>query len=325
MLQVSGWVRILVAVILLAGFAIALPNALPDSVRAKFPSWLPNQTVALGLDLQGGSYLLLEVELDTVDKDKIESLTGDIRRALRKARPSIGYRFVPVQGDAVAVQITDPGRRDEAKGLIQGLNPTTGGSVLAVGARAYDFTDDGQGTFALRMTDDYKKQTQLDVVSQSIEVVRKRIDEMGTREPTIERQGDDRIVVQVPGLQDPEHLKAILGKTAKMTFQLVDEAADRGGAAQRGVAPIGDEILPYQKPIKGQQRPPVVVDKRVVVAGDRLVSAKPDFDQRTASRSSPSASTASARANSATSPRPIRPARNASPSCSTSRSSPIRS
>ncbi len=87
MLQVSGWVRILVAVILLAGFAIALPNALPDSVRAKFPSWLPNQTVALGLDLQGGSYLLLEVELDTVDKDKIESLTGDIRRALRKARP----------------------------------------------------------------------------------------------------------------------------------------------------------------------------------------------------------------------------------------------
>ncbi len=280
MLQVSSWVRILVAIILLAGFAIALPNALPDSVRARFPAWLPNQAVSLGLDLQGGSYLLLEVELDAVTKDKLESLTADIRRALRKAHPPILYSFPAASGDAIAVQIRDPARFDEARTLIQALNPSTGSGVLAVGARAYEFSDNGQGLFTLKMTSDYKRTTQQDIVNQSIEVVRKRIDEMGTREPTIERQGDDRIVVQVPGLKDPEHLKVTLGKTAKMTFQLVDEAADRAGAAQRGVAPIGDEILPVLN--KDSHAPPrlVTVEKRVVVAGDRLVDAQPGFDQQ---------------------------------------------
>ncbi len=280
MLQVSTWVRVLVALVLLAGFAVALPNALPDSVRAQFPSWVPSQTVSLGLDLQGGSYLLLEVELDTVTKDKLESLTSDIRRALRKAHPPIGYTFTPVQGDAVAVKITDPARFDEARTLIQALNPTMGGGVLAGGTKAYEFSDNGQGFFTLKMTDDYKNQTRQEIVSQSIEVVRKRIDEMGTREPTIERQGDDRIVVQVPGLANPEHLKQILGKTAKMTFQLVDEAAEGAGASQRGVAPIGDDILPLQRGPKGEKYPPIVVQKRVMVAGDRLTDAQAGFDQR---------------------------------------------
>ncbi len=279
MLQVSNWVRSLVAIVLLAGFVIALPNVLPDSVRAKIPSWLPSQTVALGLDLQGGSYLLLEVELPTVTKDKLESLTGDIRRALRKAHPAILYNFVNAPGDVVSVQVKDPSRFEEAHGLIQALNPAMTSGVFGAGAKAYEFSDNGHGLYTLRMTDDYKKQTQQEIVGQSIEVVRKRIDEMGTREPTIERQGDDRIVVQVPGLANPEHLKEILGKTAKMSFQLVDEAADRAGAALHPVAPIGDEILPYQKPLPGQP-PTVVVEKRIVVAGDRLVDAQPGFDQR---------------------------------------------
>jgi preprotein translocase subunit SecD len=276
MLQVSTWVRVVVAVILLAGFAIALPNALPDSVRAKIPSWLPSQTVSLGLDLQGGSHLLLEVELDAVAKDKLESLTGDIRRALRKAKPSIGYRFGDATADSISVQILDPSRHDEAKSLIQALNPSVGGGVLAVGVKAYDFTDDGQGKFTLKMTDAYKQQTKQEVVAQSIEVVRKRIDALGTREPTIERQGDERIVVEVPGLSDPQRLIDNIGKTAKMTFQLVDEAAERSGAALR-VPPIGDEILPLQG-TKGQAGAQMVVEKRVMVAGDRLVDARQAFD-----------------------------------------------
>ncbi|HEX4303096.1 MAG TPA: protein translocase subunit SecD [Rhizomicrobium sp.] len=282
MLQVSNWIRSVVAIVLLAGFVIALPNVLPDSVRAKIPSWLPSQTVSLGLDLQGGSYLLLEVELDTVTKDKLDSLTGDVRRALRRAHPSIGYVFATVPGDAIAVQVKDPARFEEAHGLIQGLNPAMGTGVFGAGAKAYEFSDNGHGLYTLRMTDDYKKQTQQEIIGQSIEVVRKRIDELGTREPTIEREGDDRIVVQVPGLSDPEHLKKILGKTAKMSFQLVDEAADRSGAAQRGVAPIGDEILPMAKDKNGVRTgPPIVVEKRIVVAGDRLTTAKQDFNQTT--------------------------------------------
>jgi protein-export membrane protein SecD len=278
MLQVSNWTRIAVSIVLILGFLIALPNALPDSARTRLPAFMQN-TVTLGLDLQGGSYLLLEVGLDAVQKDRVESLTGDIRRALRKAH--IGYTNLNAVNDTVSVQITDPTRRDEAKTLIQALNPTAGGGVLSVGQRAYDFADNGQGTFTLKMTDAYKQQTREQIVAQSIEVVRKRIDSLGTREPSIERQGDDRIVVQIPGLSDPEHLKATLGKTAKMTFQLVDEAADRAGAAGRGVAPIGDEILPQQPDRNGQKLPPIVVERRIMVSGDRLTDAQAGFDQRT--------------------------------------------
>ncbi|HEV2651107.1 MAG TPA: protein translocase subunit SecD [Rhizomicrobium sp.] len=278
MLQVSNWTRIAVSIVLILGFLIALPNALPDSARARLPAFMQN-TVTLGLDLQGGSYLLLEVGLDAVQKDRVESLTGDIRRALRKGH--IGYTNLNAVNDTVSVQITDPTRRDEAKTLIQALNPTAGGGVLSVGQRAYDFADNGQGTFTLKMTDAYKQQTREQIVAQSIEVVRKRIDSLGTREPSIERQGDDRIVVQIPGLSDPEHLKTTLGKTAKMTFQLVDEAADRAGAANRGVAPIGDEILPQQPDRNGQKLPPIVVERRIMVSGDRLTDAQAGFDQRT--------------------------------------------
>ncbi len=269
----------LVAIILLGGLLIAIPNALPDNILAKIPGWLPSQTVALGLDLQGGSYLLLEVELDAVEKDKLQSLMGDVRRALRKAH--ILYDNIGVTSDTFAVTIKDPALRDEAKTLIEGLNPAMGSGVLGVSGHAYDFSDNGQGVFALKMTNTYRTQTQADIVNQSLEVVRRRIDQMGTKEPTIERQGDDRILVQVPGLKDPSTLKTMLGKTAKMTFQLVDEAADRGGAAERGIAPIGDEILPVMSKDQAALQRKVVVQKLVMVAGDRLVDASAGYDQRT--------------------------------------------
>src|SRR5512142_2774541 len=224
MLQVSTWTRIVVGLILLAGLVIAVPNALPDDLRARFPRWLPSQTVTLGLDLQGGSYLLLEVELDAVQKDKLESLMGDARRALRKAH--ILYDNIGITNDAFSVEIKDPTQRDQAKTLLEALNPTMGSGVLGVSGHAYDFSDNGRGTFSMKITDQYKSQTRAEIVNQSIEVVRRRIDEMGTREPTIERQGDDRILIQVPGLKDPKRLIDILQTTAKMTFQLVDESAD---------------------------------------------------------------------------------------------------
>ncbi len=277
MLQVSTWTRVLVVLILIAGILVALPNALPDNVRAHLPSGLQN-TIALGLDLQGGSYLLLEVELDQVQKDKLESLMGDIRVALRKAH--IGYKNLSATADGVSVQIIDPAQSDDAKSLLQGLNPTTGGGVLAVGARDYDMSYPGNGVVAMRMTDAYKNETQQQILDQSIEVVRRRIDEMGTREPTIERQGEDRILVQVPGLNDPQRLIDILGKTARLTFQLVDQSADVA-QAMKGIVPIGDELLPYQKQKTGAQQAPIVVQRRVIVAGDRLTNAAQGFDQQT--------------------------------------------
>ncbi|HSZ75497.1 MAG TPA: hypothetical protein VK779_11805, partial [Rhizomicrobium sp.] len=218
MLQISTWVRAFVVAILIGGILVALPNALPDNLRAKIPSWLPSATTSLGLDLQGGSYLLLEVELDQVQKDQLESLLADIRIGLRHAH--IGYTDLAAKDDTVSVRIRDASQFDAAKKILDDLNPVVGGSVLVIGTHEYDVSTSNDGSIVMHLTDAYKKQTQEQVLNQSIEVVRRRIDALGTREPTIERQGDQRILVQVPGLQDPEHLKTVLGKTAKMTFQL---------------------------------------------------------------------------------------------------------
>jgi protein-export membrane protein SecD len=277
MVQVSVFTRIIVALILIAGILISLPNALPQSARNRLPAWWAGQTVSLGLDLQGGSYLLLEVQLDEVQKDKIESLMGDMRRALRKAH--IAFKDFTPGPDSVSVTVIGADRVDEARTILDGLNPTVSGGVLSVGARQYDISE-AAGRFTLHMTDVYKKQAQEDIVGQSIEVVRKRIDEMGTREPTIERQGDDRIVVQVPGLQDPSQLIKILQTTAKMTFQLVDETADIE-QAKKGIVPIGSELVHRYNPQDEQRRGPVVVQKRVLVAGDRLTDAQASFDSQT--------------------------------------------
>jgi SecD/SecF fusion protein len=275
MLQIPTWSRVLTLFVLLAGFVIALPNALPQNVRDRLPAALQN-TVTLGLDLQGGSYLLLEVEMDQVEKDKLQSLVGDIRANLRKAR--IAYKNLSATVDTVSVQITDPARYQDAKTIVGNLNGAVGGGLLGAGQREYDLSEPGNSTLAMKITDQYRTQNQGEILGQSIEVVRRRIDQLGTREPTIERQGDERILVQVPGLSDPQHLIDLLGKTAKMTFQLVDDNANLGDAV-KGIVPIGDEMLTMDKPLPGQP-PVIVVERRVLVAGDRLTDAAQSFNQQ---------------------------------------------
>ena len=141
------------------------------------------------------------------------------------------------------MKVSEPARYDEAKKLVGDLNPTMTSSVLSVGAKQYDMAEPGNGVLTLHMTDAYKTQTQQQILDQSIEVVRRRIDELGTREPTIERQGEDRILVQVPGLQDPDQLKTILGKTAKMTLPAGGRGRRSVGAhrAHRRRYPAADE------------------------------------------------------------------------------------
>ena len=276
MLQVSIWTRLITIIILVGGILLALPNALSPNVRAKIPHWLPSATVNLGLDLQGGSYLLLQVDFDQVIRDKAEAMTGDIRAAFRKSHLAFQMDNALTKGDTIAVKVTDAARLDEARTQLQAINPGVGTAVLATGGKQYDMTEPGGGEFVLRMSDAFKTLTRQQVLDQSIEVVRRRIDALGTREPTITRSGDDRIVVEVPGLQDPGELIKLLGKTAKMTFQLVDESADPAAA----VAPIGDEILPVQDPRPGGETK-VVVQRRTLVSGDRLTDASQGFDSQT--------------------------------------------
>lgn len=277
MLHVSKWTKIFVALVLLAGILIALPNALPSGIRAKVPSWLPHDTVSLGLDLQGGSYILLEVQLEPVLKDRVDMTVSEIRRGLRKAH--IGFTDLNTIKHGVSVRILDQAQFDQAKSIIKDINPTLGNAMLSVGQHQYDMTTPGSDRIQLVMNDSYIRQTKHDILALSIETVRKRIDELGTKEPSIEQQGDDRIVVQVPGLADPSQLINILKTTAKMTFQLVDDNADVT-AAMRGDVPIGDELLPQDAGDSGEQLPPVVVQKRVLVAGDRLKDAGWSTDQR---------------------------------------------
>jgi protein-export membrane protein SecD len=279
MLQIPTWSKVVTVLILVAGVLLALPNALPGWVISRMPPFLPTGTVALGLDLQGGSYLLLEVEFDQVQKDRLESLMGDIRVAFRKAR--IGYTNLEASGDAVSLRVLDPSRYDEAKSILGKLNPIVGGSVLSVGTRDYQVTEPGHDQVVMRMTDEFKVSTKEQILQESIEVVRRRIDQLGTREPTIERQGEDRILVQVPGLSDPARLIKLLGTTAKMTFQMVDDTADPT-QADKGIVPIGDVLMKFA-PNKnnGVTPPPVVVERRVLLGGDRLTDAEQGFDPQT--------------------------------------------
>jgi protein-export membrane protein SecD len=278
MLQIATWVRVLIGLLVLAGAIIALPNAIPDNIRERLPHWLPASTVSLGLDLRGGSSILEEVQLDQALKDKIESLHADIRLGLRKAH--IGFDNLTTSGsDTISVHILEPQRFEEARTIVNNLNPAATSSLLGGGSRAYDLTTPGNNTIILKMTDAYKAQTSQQIVSQSIEVVRRRIDALGTREPDITRQGEDRILIQVPGLSDPQRLIDLLGKTAKMTFQLVDETADVQ-QAQKGIVPIGDEVLYEDNPVKGAPPTPTVVERRIMVSGDRLTDAAGTFSQQ---------------------------------------------
>ncbi|MBI1329856.1 MAG: protein translocase subunit SecD [Alphaproteobacteria bacterium] len=283
MLQISTWSRVVTILVLLLGIVIALPNALPESALKNMPSWWPTGSVTLGLDLQGGSYMLMEVDYTAVEKDKGESLLAEARVRLRKAR--IGYEDIQAANGVFSVRIIDQERFDEAKKILTELNPTVSGSVLAIGAREYEMTEPGNGRIVMTTTDAFRVQNKSEVVSQSIEVIRRRIDELGTREPTITRQGDDRILIQVPGLSDPTELLKLLGKTAKMTFQLVDEAADIQ-QAEKGIVPIGSELL-YLTPTadekaRGEKRgQPIVVQRRVMVSGDHLNAAAGTFNQQT--------------------------------------------
>jgi len=270
-MHISKWAKALTLLVVLGGLLIGLPNALSDRALARLPSWFPHDRVNLGLDLQGGSYLLEQVDIAQVRKDRGENLLGDIRDAFRKANiPASDMGF---QGDTVTVRVADPGLRDGAARLIDGVNPEM---QTSVGAKDYEVTRQG-GLFTLRMSDAYKTATQRQVLAQSMVVVRRRIDAMGVREPDISPQGTDRIAVQVPGLQDPERLKELLGKTAKMSFHLVDDNADPNNPT----VPVGDQVLPLYNKNKNAPVEKVLVQRRIMVSGERLTSAAAGFDQQT--------------------------------------------
>lgn len=265
MLFFPTWKKTLVIVVCALGVIYASPNFLAEetaeSIQSVMPDFGPGKQVSLGLDLRGGSYLLVEVQGDEVIDQRLESAVETVRRALRDAKA--GYKPPPhVEGGAILFRILDPARTDEVVGL---MRAAAGDMVVETGEG---------GNFSLTYTEQEIIAIKNRTLNQSIEIVRRRIDQTGTKEPLIQRQGDDRILIQLPGVDDPEAIKKILKATAKMTFRFQSKTMTLEEALSRGVPPghiimSSDDIPPSR----------YLLEKRVIVSGEDLVDAQSTFDQ----------------------------------------------
>jgi len=274
MLYFSRWKATAVLLTALVVCLCAVPNFFPDRVFQSLPKWAQRQIV-LGLDLQGGSHILLEVDSNAVRKEKLQALADDVLRLLREAR--IPFTGRAVRGDRVEVRITRESDVPQALTKLRELSQPLGGLLSATGQRSVDITEAGGGQIQLRPTEAALTERIRQAVEQSIQIIDRRVNELGTVEPSIQRQGIDRILVQVPGLQDPTRLKELLGKTAKLAFRMVDVTGS-GEEALQGRPPPDYELL-YGTAKEG--RHPYLIKKQILVSGEDLTDAQPGFDQRT--------------------------------------------
>jgi preprotein translocase subunit SecD len=263
MLYFPKWKVIAILTVVFFGIVYALPSITPQKILDSLPSWVPQRSVTLGLDLQGGLHLLMHVEVDAVIKERLDSIVEGARSELRKA--NILYRNLGTRGQAVSVNINRPEDVQRARDILAKIE--TGTNVLVEGDH---------------LTVSFSEQTLRDikaaVVSQSAEIIRLRIDETGTKDPTIQRQGDDRILLQLPGVNDPERVKKLLNTTAKMTFHLMCDQQVEGPSAPAGCF----QATSGEAQRDGRNLPTTyTLRRRVEVSGDRLVDAQPSYDQRT--------------------------------------------
>ncbi|MDP6873766.1 MAG: protein translocase subunit SecD [Alphaproteobacteria bacterium] len=278
MLYFAPWKIVLVAVLCVLGVVFTLPNFVSEQTAEGLPDWLPHKQVNLGLDLQGGSHLLLEVEAEVVVQERLAALVDSVRPALRGKR--IGYRNLGQQNDAVTVTIRKPEQLELALTEIRKLAVPVQGNAIAGITGGQDIVVEvvNDNQISITLTEEAIRERRRSAIEQSIEIVRRRIDELGTREPTIQRQGDERILVQVPGLQDPERLKNILGKTAKMVFRLVDVTTSPAEILGGARTPPGSELLESdERTADGGPADMYVVRKRIMVSGDTLVDSAATF------------------------------------------------
>ena len=273
MLYFTRWKALAIILTALVVCLCAVPNFFPESTVKTWPAWAQRRLV-LGLDLQGGSSLLLEVDANSVKKDRLEAVRDEVRKVLREAR--IGYTGLNVRNDAVEVRISKDTEVSTALSKLRDMSQPLGGLMGGTGQRDLEVTDAGNSVIRITVTQAAMLDRMRKTIEQSIQIVERRVNELGTVEPVIQRQGTDRILVQVPGLQDPTRLKELLGRTAKMEFRMVDTSVSPD-QAQQGRVPPDSELLPSANKAEA----PVVVKKQVLVSGGDLTDAQPGFDQRT--------------------------------------------
>jgi preprotein translocase subunit SecD len=274
MLYFSRWKATAILLTTFIVCAFAIPNFFPEKTVQSWPKWAQRHLV-LGLDLQGGSHILLEVDTNAVRKEKLDTLRDDVRRVVRDNRLG-SPAAVTIRGNSVEFRVREGVDPQLALTKLRELSQPLGGIMSATGQRSVDVVDGGNGLIRLTPTEPSIVERIRQAVDQSVQIVERRVNELGTVEPSIQRQGVDRILVQVPGLQDPSRLKELLGKTAKLTFRLVDLTTPIDQALQGNVPP-DSELL---KSTKAENNQPYVIEKRVVVSGEDLTDAQPGFDQR---------------------------------------------
>ncbi|MGE3141829.1 MAG: protein translocase subunit SecD [Hyphomonadaceae bacterium] len=276
MLQFARWRLIFVLTAILFGVLFSLPNLLPANLRSAIPSFLPSKTLNLGLDLRGGSYLLLEVDLTTLKRQRLEAVADQMATALREASPRINYAGRGVVEDAARVRLLDPADAPRAMTALQKIIGQVQSRNMGGGNPDLALTSTADGIIEARITPDAMVALSRDAATRSIEVIRRRVDPTGASEVSIARQGDDRIAVQAPGESDPESLKSRIGQTALLTFHLVDDQADMA-AVRAGRIPPGDMIAePYAEGVQ-----PELVRRRPSLTGSSLQNATARTDQQT--------------------------------------------
>ncbi len=292
MLQIELWKRVVIIGLVALGLLYAMPNAFYERVErhndavlaleargpdpeleadaAAWPSWLPSRLVNLGLDLRGGAHLLAEVKVEDVYRQHMDGLWPEVRNALREVREEVGtIRRQPSEPDTLRVRISRPEGMARALEVVRALaRPVV--TLTGVGANDIEVTGEGD-TLIIRLSEAEKQASDDRTIEQSLEIIRRRVDEVGTREPTIQRQGERRILVEVPGLNSAEELIELIGTTAKLTFQPVVSRT-----TNPDVRPgPREEVLP------ARNEPGVyyVLEQTPVVTGEELKNAQPSFDR----------------------------------------------
>ena len=282
MLQIALWKRIIIWMLCIGGLLIALPNAFYSRVETfndakllnetsdKWPSFLPSSLVNLGLDLRGGAHLLAEVQVSDVYEQRMAALWPDVRDILRAERSKIGtIRLQKGKSDELRIKLSNPTEIGTGINLLKALAKPVS-SVGGIGKLDLDVVSEDD-EIIVRLSDAERRATDDRTMQQALEIIRRRIDEVGTREPTIQRQGSERILIQVPGIGSASELKQLIGTTAQLTFQPV--IAARVNA--QSLAGSGQELLPaLDDPSEFY-----LLDAGAVVTGEELVDAQPSFDQ----------------------------------------------
>jgi preprotein translocase subunit SecD len=257
MINYPRWKILLIGFILLFGIANAVPNLVGKDGRLwvvnNLPSFVPSQSINLGLDLQGGAYILLDVDFDTVFAERMEGVADTIRLALRED----AIRAQSINASKDSVVITAKGNGEEIRKVIRNVDP--------------NFVIDIQGNESVITLNEAVKQDVVNqTLSQTIEIIRRRVDETGTNEPIIQRQGDRRVLVQLPGIDNPNRVKNLLGKTAKLGFHLTDERATRTGRGGASALVLPMMENPAQE---------LGVKRRAMITGEMLTNASTQFGE----------------------------------------------